>query len=277
MPGHPAEILDVGRGRVEIGFVSHCDRAGRSIHRGYVSGLPGGNAKPFPLAERESADTGVASQELPGVIADLAWRGGRPCIHERTIVVIGDEADLDAVRLGCNIQAEPRGVLAHRALRQVADWEDEIRELFLPEHVEYIRLVLGRVPPAQEPERPAIDSSVDASIVTGCEPSGAECGELLQESPVLDVLVTANAGIGRSPARVFVDEWLHDVLTELVLEIHHVVANPELPGDAAGSVDILDAAALPLGTWPVWPLLGPQAESHADDLKAALDEQSCRH
>ena len=80
-------------------------------------------------------------------------------------------------------------------------------------------------------------------------------------------------GLGVRPTRVLGYEGVDDVLAEGVLEVHHVVANAELAGDAAGVVDILDAAALLVAAKLVGALLGPEAHGDADDVVALLDEE----
>src|SRR4051794_34648948 len=70
-----------------------------------------------------------------------------------------------------------------------------------------------------------------------------DCVGHLQEAVEFDVVVTKGAG-DRGPAgEVLVDERLYDLLLELLLEVHDVVRDPDLLGDAPRVANIVERAA----------------------------------
>ena len=85
--------------------------------------------------------------------------------------------------------------------------------------------------------------------------------------------VAVEAGVGRAAAAVLGDERLDDVLEKLALQIQRVVRDAEPVGDAAGVLDILDAAALGATRQAFGPSLGPEAHGDANHLVALFDEQ----
>src|SRR3954462_15199928 len=103
-------------------------------------------------------DALVAAQYPPGGVDDGAGLIdlGRALRHEGGVIIVGDEADLLAVRLVCHRQAGPAWVLAARVLRPVADREHGARELLLRQREKEIRLILRRVGAALQEVMPAL-------------------------------------------------------------------------------------------------------------------------
>ena len=64
-------------------------------------------------------------------------------LEERGVVAVGDEADLVAVRLVGDGEAEPRRMRADGGLVERADREQRVRELLLRQREEEVRLILG--------------------------------------------------------------------------------------------------------------------------------------
>jgi ribosome-associated protein len=67
------------------------------------------------------------------------------------------------------------------------------------------------------------------------------------------------------------------MLLELLLEVHHVMPDAELPRHTPRIVCVLDAAALLMPLELLRPRLRPQAHRYADHFVALLYEQSCCH
>ena len=103
-------------------------------------------AEPLALADREAVDAVVAAERRGRARRRTpVARRVRALLRRRTrVVVVGDEADLLAVRLVGDRQAAAPRVLADRVLRPVADGEDRARELLLRQREQEIRLVLRR-------------------------------------------------------------------------------------------------------------------------------------
>ena len=84
-------------------------------------------------------------------------------------------------------------------------------------------------------------------------------------------------GFGVRPAAYSATKWSTTCSLNCVFEVHHVVADAELPRHAARVVDILDAAALLVALELVRALFRPEPHRHADDVVALLMQQRGRH
>src|SRR5579862_1131995 len=65
----------------------------------------------------------------------------------------------------------------------------------------------------------------------------AQFAHLLHQDFEFDEAIAANAGIGGSTSRIFVDKVVDHRRPELLLEVHHVVRNVEDTCDASGVFD----------------------------------------
>ena len=224
-----------------------------------------------PLADREVLHALVAADDCAVGVDHQAGLRVEALVDERAVVAAGDEADVGAVGLVGHGEVVALGDGADLVLAQLADREAGHREGALAEGVEEVGLVLVGVEAAVQGGA-AVDIR-DARVVAGGEPVGAERFGLVEEAVELDVGVAVEAGVGRAAAAVLGDERLDDVLEKLALQIQRVVRDAEPVGDAAGVLDILDAAALGAARQAFGPGLGPEAHGDADHLVALLDEQ----
>ena len=86
------------------------------------------------------------ADDLARDVADGAARHVRALpLEERRVVAVGHEADLVAVGLFGDRQAELARVLADRRLVERADREHRVRELRLVQREEEVRLILRRI------------------------------------------------------------------------------------------------------------------------------------
>ena len=139
-------------------------------------------------------------------------------------------------------------------------------ELALPEHVEDVRLVLGRVGPASQLERARRSPRVTRAwwpVATASNPSASARSSSRAE---LDRAVALHARIRACGRPVLVDVEIDDRVVEVVGEVEHVVGDAELRGDAPGVLDVGDAAAAGVG------LAAPQLQGHTGDVVALLEQ-----
>ncbi len=154
------------------------------------------------------------------------------------------------------------------ALVRLADRKPRRRELLGRQVPQEVGLVLGRVetlaehPAARRRVRlgPHVVSRRDR--VAG-EPSGA-----FPERRELDLGVARGARDRRLPGQIGGDEGAHDVAAELLLEVEHVVADSQRPGDAARVGQIVQRAAS-AGAAGLARVI-PELHREADDLVALL-------
>ncbi len=147
--------------------------------------------------------------------------------------------------------------------------------MFLVEHIEHVRLVLGRIDGAQEPV--PLRAMFDAGVVAGRDIVRFQGRQAIHQRPVLDVFVAADAGVRSSPGGILADEVVDHRGLEFLFEVHHVVANAQLPRHPACVANILDRAALLVPLELVRASFRPQPHGHADDLVALLMQQRSRH
>ena len=157
---------------------------------------------------------------------------GRVLREEGAVVGAGDEAHLLRVRLARNGQAHPSRVLACLGLRLAADREHRASELLLPEHVQYVGLVLGHVGAAAEVP-PAPNVPPRPHVVAGRHDVEACLVGALEERAELDPLVAPHAGVGRAARAMLVEE-----------------VGEHRPGEPLAHVDDLEFESHQLGDGP---------------------------
>ena len=159
------------------------------------------------------------------------------------MVAVGDEADLVAVRLLRDRQAERAGVLADRRLLEAADRKHRVGELRLRQREEEVRLILGRIGAAQEPILAGRGIPLDAGVMAGGDEVGVERLGPRRQRRELQVAVAVHAGNRRAAAGVLAHEVRDHLLGELPLEIDDVVGDADAPGHTPGVVQVVDRAA----------------------------------
>src|SRR4029078_4588896 len=128
-PPAPVDARGGQRGAVER--LGRADGDGRlpGVDADDVEGDAGGEAEPLALADGEAVHAVVMPEDAPLAIANLAAgdRGAAP--DELGVLARGDEADLLAVLLLGDAQAEAPCLLADGGLVERADGEAGAREL----------------------------------------------------------------------------------------------------------------------------------------------------
>ena len=122
------------------------DGAGRSVDAGDPARDAVADAEAAALADREAMDAAVLGQRRALGVDDppgLSAAGRRLALDEAGVVTVGDEADLLALRLLGDRQAESTGMRAHLALGEVAERKARPGELGLGQAEEKVGLVLG--------------------------------------------------------------------------------------------------------------------------------------
>ena len=141
----------------------------------------------------------------------------RCALDERGVVAVGDEADLLAVRLVGDRQAERARVLAHLGLVEVADREARARSCAWVEREQEVRLILGRDrAPRCSRYRPVGVVELDAGVVAGGDDLGAEARARGRRSVAnFRSLLQCAQGIGVRPAAYSRTKFAMTVLVEL--------------------------------------------------------------
>jgi hypothetical protein len=107
-------------------------RAARGVDRLHVPTRPAADAEAAPLADREPVDAVVRADDRTALVDDRAGPervGAHARCDERGGVAARDEADLHAVGLVRDREAEPPRLGAHLVLRELADGEQRALEL----------------------------------------------------------------------------------------------------------------------------------------------------
>ena len=157
--------------------------------------------------------------------------------------MVRNVADLLAVRLLGHRELPLARVVADGILPTVADREHCPGELGLCQREQEIRLVLGRIGAAPQPEGAARLVSLDPRIVAGRDRVGTEAAGPLGERGELEIAVAAGAGERRPSGRVLAHEIRYHVVVELALEIDDVVRDADRGGDTPCVGQILERAA----------------------------------
>jgi hypothetical protein len=177
--------------------------------------------------------------------------------------------------LGRHRQASFRGDAPHLRLGVVADGKEHVFQFRLAKHAEHVALILALVH-ALEQMHLAVIAAAQARVVARGQVVGAQPPRIVEQIVEADVTVALQAGVGRHAAAVAVDEKIHHVTLEGLLDVDQVKGNAQFLGHPPRVVDALQAAAL-VGRAFALPRLRPEAHHHADAVVALLHQQRRRH
>jgi hypothetical protein len=207
-----------------------------------------------------------AVDDRPGL--DCLW-----CMlgEKAAIVAVAEEAEVHTFALlryrqtpiGCDLSHFWLGVVTHR--------EAYASQLFLAQHVQHVRLILGGVDGAQQPV--AIRRLFDARVMTCCQIIGSQRPCPIEKEAEADLAVALDAGIGRAPQGVLVDVELHDAPPEEILDVDNVEGDFQRVGDPAGICHLVRRAATVERRVGATARLAPQPQHHAHHVVAFLLEQ----
>ena len=172
---------------------------------------------------------------------------------------------------GLSATSSPRRA-ASRAdvgLGGVAEREQRVRELLLVEHAEHVGLVLAVVDGPVHLDQPVV-AGAQLGVVTGRDRVEAERQRPVEHRGELDLLVAAQARVGRAAGGVLVHEVLDHVLVEALGQVPDVERDADHVGGPAGVVGVLDRAAA-AGAGAVRRGVAREREVDAGDVVAGLD------
>ncbi len=235
-----------------------------------------GDAEPAPLPDREMHDAPMGADDAAVEIDDIAgFDRIRPQPPDDVGVAPGrHEADVLAVVLVGDLEAEAARELAHLGLRSVAERKAQIVELVARGREQEIALVAIGVGGAEQRPR-SVGKTARGDIMAGGERRGAELARGLQKVAELDRAVALDAGHRRLAERVAVGEIVDHRFAEAVLVIQHVMRDADPLGDIAGIVDVLAGAAGALAMGGRAMIVELQRD--ADDVVAFRLQQRSRH
>ena len=182
-----------------------------------------------------------------------------------------DKADLLALRLVRDRQAELSRVLPHLALGHPAQREHDARKTLAVQVIEHVRLVLrvigGRV------KLGAAGPVKDPRVVPRGEPVETQVDHPPEHQVEAHERVASDAWIGSTTREVRAVERLDHTLAELLLQVPAVIRNAEDGSDAARVLHRRERAAAPVacGFLPV--VARPLLQRHADHVMALRLQQ----
>src|SRR5256885_912126 len=124
------------------------------------------------------------------------------------------------------------------------------------------------------PITPAIQRAVLRDrVMAGGDRVAVERVGVMQQIAELGERIASDAGDGRSPARILGNEIVDDIVAEAVLEVQHVMRNPELVRDELGIGDRVEGTARAVGHAVA---VAEQLQRRADDVVPLLHKQRRR-
>ncbi len=157
-------------------------------------------------------------------------------------VAVADEADVVAVRLGSHREPTALGLAPDLGLGGVTQRKHRVGQLLLGEHAEHVALVLAHVLGAVHLDQP-VGVGAQLGVVAGHHRVEAQRDGPVEHGSELDLLVAAQAGVGRASLGVLAEEVLDDVLVEALAQVPDVERDADHVGGPAGVVGVLDRAA----------------------------------
>ena len=190
-------------------------------------------------------------------------------VDQGAVIAGGDEADVLAVRLGGDPEAQRGGDAAHLGLFQIGQGEAQIVELVLGGGEQEIGLVARMVDRLAHLR--AIADGGAADIVARRHGLGAQVAGDVQQVAELDRLIAADAGDRGLALQIGVGELIDHSVLEPALVVQDIVGNADHLGGQTGVVDVLarTAGALLLQRRAVVVKL----QRDADDVIARLVQQ----
>ena len=202
-------------------------------------GLTEPQAAALPDRERVGAPVvphrrAVGIDDVAGLLAEAV---GQPLAG----VAVGDEADVVAVGLVRDVEPARCRLLADLWLGRVTQGEERPRQLVLVEHTQDVGLVLAHVDGAMQ--LPCARGTFDdLGVVAGRHGIEPQRHGLVEQSGELDLLVAAQARVGRATRGVLGDEVLDHVALEPRGHVPDIEGDPDHVGHPAGVTGVLDGA-----------------------------------
>ena len=164
---------------------------------------------------------------------------------------------------------------AYLGLGQLAEWEPGVGQLFLPQAVQEVRLVLVLVTGAAQLRAPVGVRGTPRVVACRDRVAVVQVPSPAEERPELHLRIAVGAGSRRRAAQVRAQERRQHARFELALEVHHVERDPELARDSARVLRSIERAAALLELRDAVRDV-VQAHPHADNLVALLGQERRR-
>ena len=226
-----------------------------------------------PLADREGEGAVVLSEDVTGCrIDDLARHASESAFEEPRRVTVRNEADVMAIRLARDEQTALLCLSSHCGLEVGTEGEYGALKLVSSQDAQDVGLILLRVRgPMEFGTVRALD---DLRVVAGRNCIEVQGERSVEDCAELDLLVAAQAGIGRSTALVLGDEIVDNVRCEPLREIPDIEGNAEHVGHAPCISSIIEGAAASR-TGSIRMRLARQGKVDAHDLMPGIDDACC--
>ena len=214
-------------------------------------GLPSGAGRPsrsplrWPMVKPKVPSWRPSTSPVAASTMSPPWLGARSPSFSRSQPALSPSATKQMSWLsGLSATSSPRrsASRADVGLGRVAEREQRVRELLLVEHAEHVGLVLAVVDRAVHLDQP-VGAGAQLRVVAGGDGVEAERERPVEHGGELDLLVAAQARVGRPAGGVLAHEVLDHVLVEAVAEVPDVERDADHVGGAAGVVAVLDGAA----------------------------------
>ena len=217
----------------------------------------------------------MVADAVPLQVVEATRLEGLSAVAEEGLVVLArHEADLLAVLLVGNLEAELAGDAADLLLGQGSEREEGAGKLNSAQAEEEVGLVLLGIKALAQDGR-ALRRVLHDRIMAGRDISGSERGRLVPEIAELQLLVAHHAGV-RGPARLVL---LGEVIDHESLEgyglVDHIMGDSQRVGHAPGIGDRLGTAAFVL--CPAHAVLGPEFHGDTDHFPPLLLQEPGSH
>src|SRR5688500_9289826 len=173
---------------------------------------------------------------------DVAWLRGQKLREEFRERSLADEADAGAVLLVEHRKRELARHATHIGLLQRADRKQRARQRLGRHCVQEVALILASVDAAEQPRLRA--TVLDASVVAGGNPLGAEPPRIVEAHAKLDLAIAQHVGVRRAARAVLLEKVREHALAVLAREAHLVQRNAQLLAHAARILEILGSGAV---------------------------------
>ncbi len=231
--------------------------------------LPEGIAEAFPLSDSIMNNASVTADYFTGRIYEIAGHIRMISVRtdKRSIVMIGNKADLLAVRLMRHRKAGFFGDPPDLIFFIFPDGHQRVRQLLLRQIIQSVGLVFsGRY--GRGDSISALRCFPDPCIMAGRDIIRAQCKRAVQERLPFDITVAGNAGIGRFAVEIGIGKVIHDFFTENIPEIEHIMRDADRSGNSAGIIRGGKTAARAFLVRRR--ILLPDLHGHASDIMTGL-------
>ena len=163
--------------------------------------------------------------------------------HECHVIPVGDKADVLAVPFAGIDKAVLICDLPCLGLRQAAEGQERMGELFLGQAVQNVGLVLGCIRRLAEQVASCLGVLTDLGIMSGNDIIAAQLLCPAQKTVEFQVTVALDAGIGGQAGFIAADKVANDLIIEIRCEIENVKWHTQAARHAAGILHIVQGAA----------------------------------